>query len=120
MNRRHLRSLSLAPLVGACAAHGPIFSGLQPPARGKAVIYVYRTQMASRSMNLAPALWVAGQRRGSVLLDGYIRTEVDPGLVEVSLRTNSYLWAPPEMPEHHEHLSVEPTHSYFLRFSIDH
>jgi hypothetical protein len=84
-------------LLASCANEQAHFTGLLAPPAGKAVVYVYRTdKYPNTPYRLAPVIRVNRDEIASLLKHQYLRVELEPGEVDVSIfareRTNESFW----------------------------
>jgi hypothetical protein len=104
--------------VVGCASTGSQFTQLEPGGTNEGVVYVYRTQPASRSMDLSPGVSMNGADVGNLKLDGYLRVTVPPGSTEVKLLHRAYLW-PNDAPVPSVRFDLKAGETRFVQFSID-
>ena len=116
MNRFLLLILSV--FLASCAATGNLFQKLDPPSPGQSVVYVFRTQNVTRSMDLSPGIAVNGKEVGALPLDGYLRIQVPAGATEVGMLNRIYLW-PNGSPLRNVKLEARPGATHFVEFSVD-
>ena len=72
-------------LLSGCATDPARLSDIAGPSKGKAIIYIYRTDVTADTGRLAPNVRINNRSLGSLLRRGYLRVEVDPGATQVAL-----------------------------------
>ncbi|MEQ1591534.1 MAG: hypothetical protein ABL892_03995 [Thiobacillaceae bacterium] len=88
MKQRRLFLVMAAALLTGCAGSPPGFTGLVAPPTGKAVLYIYRTDYFAFALGpwVGPKIRINNYEEISpLILMGYFRVVVEPGLVEVAL-----------------------------------
>jgi Protein of unknown function (DUF2846) len=85
MKLKHSLFVLLVVLLSGCADNPARVPDLSGPSPGKAVIYIYRTDVSPDTDRFAPNVRVNNRSLGSLLRRGYFRIEVDPGDVRVAL-----------------------------------
>lgn len=83
IKRRQLLYLASAPLLYGCVTTGPLFNGIQPPAAGRAIVYVYRPYAMAGSW-VSQSVTINGEQETDLLLDGFVRLEASPGRVVIA------------------------------------
>jgi hypothetical protein len=84
-------------LLTGCANEPPRFTGLIAPPPGKAVVYVYRTDLyVNTPYRLAPVIRVNSREVAPLLKHQYLRVVLEPGQSELYIdsheRTNESYW----------------------------
>ncbi|MBU0620762.1 MAG: DUF2846 domain-containing protein [Gammaproteobacteria bacterium] len=69
-------------ILSGCASEQSLIT---EPDSGKAVIYIYRTDVTADTDFLAPNVRVNGKSLGSLLRRGYLRIELAPGAAQIAL-----------------------------------
>jgi hypothetical protein len=114
--KKLLQILSIL-LLTSCSAMGEKFEKLIPPKNNKAVVYLYRAQIADRSLTLSPGIALNHELVGSLPLDGFLRLEVEPGFNDLSLRSRTHHW-PIGGPTLDLRVDAKSGEIYFVEFAI--
>jgi len=123
MRSRRVFLLSVFALLLGCASSTAQFSGLAAPDQGKAVIYIYRVDLYTGNLRVAPNVRVNYQSIGTLMKFGYFRIEVDPGPTHVALYRldrgddSDIYW--PAAKDAFVNLQLAPNSMYFIELSLD-
>lgn len=104
--------LFLAIGLYGCGASGPIYKQYSPKNSETAVVYVYRP---SRSVNccVAPAVYLNGNRQGSLKNGGYLVYELPSGEHKITVGDGSYGFTAESLE-----VDLEKGEYYFLKWNI--
>ncbi len=111
--------LGILFLVGCTYPSKKDFYSFQAPEKGKAVVYLYRSNTSIDSLNPdVPRFYVNKSKLGKLSTGGFYRVEVDPG--EISLIYKNSLFGIPFFWKSGEVKFVAlDNHVYYVKFSIE-
>ena len=83
--------LFLAVALSGCGvATGPKFSGLEDPQSDEAILYVYRTGLSPQASLMYPCVFIDGEKKDALKVDGYLMYRIAPQRTEVRLAECSF------------------------------
>jgi hypothetical protein len=114
--------LFLAVVLSGCGvATGSKFGGLEDPTSDEAILYVYRTGRFAMSSTYYPCVFIDGEKKDALKLNGYLMYRLAPQRTEVRLDECS-IFSPGSGgvgPSETFRIDALPSNRYYIKYDND-